>query len=339
MITSCLNNYIGVQGCGNTDSDSGLYLNDLAGIEIKKMDNLANDEQQNFMGLWASIQKRALRKFQRDVRMAFLTKYKLKGVTQSVNIGKIIDTTTLVTASNQYRGMIIELNDVDDEVVYSVLQAIHIQSLKFYATGVDTIDVKVIDLDTEEELFTSSVTTASGWNDLNVNEYFIARRVFVCITADVLDTVKLNIEEFELDNCYKCKAEIKGAVSTLGDVSDIEETPYNTYGLSVVMNVSCAWDTLVCNNKEIFSQALLYCLGIEFVVEWLQSSRINRWTLLDEAKAKWLLSYYTALYKGGTFEEVEYEGELLSTIMQFDVDSNDCCVDCAGLITFQDAYI
>lgn len=341
MITTCLDDYIGLQGCGNTTPDSGLYLNDLSGIDLKKIAGIANDEQQNYVGVWNDIQKRALRKFQTDVRVAFLQKYKLKGITQNVNLEQEIDTSTTYGAAAKYRGFLMELNEANDEIVYSVIQAIHIQDIKVYIpSGTPTFNVKVYDLDTGTELWSSSETaTGSGWHSVNVNEYFRVRRIFVCYDATSIDSVKLDIEDHELDNCYRCRAEIRGASSSTGTPTTLTEDVYNTFGLSAVVSVRCVWDTLVCNNKEIFAQSLLYRLAIEFVNEWINSDRINRYTLLDEAKAKRLLGYYTALYKGGMFEEVEYESELLTAIENFNLDEADCCIDCSGPITFQDSYI
>ena len=341
MITSCLLNYVGLQGCGSTVPASGRYLNDLSGISIEKADMIANDEQQNYVGVWNDIQKRALLRLQTDIKSAFLTKYKLKGVTRSVNLQEVIDTGSTTIAGTQYRGFKYELNDATDEIVYSVLQAIHIQSLKVYVSlGTPTFDVKVFDLDTGEELFTEEITvTTTGWQSIDVNTYFRSRRIFVCYDSTSITSVDLNIEDFNLDVCYKCQGMLKGANSEIATPTTLTEDVYNTYGLSAVMSVKCVWDTLVCNNKESFVSALLYALAIEFVLEWKMTDRVNRWSSIDLPKANWLFSYYSALYKGGVFEEIEYDSALLDAIETFDVDCADCCADCHGEITFQDSYI
>ncbi len=70
----CLKDYIGIQGCGapvplappgETLSDvfSGLYINQLPGVSLKSIEKLADEEQQNYLGVWADIQRRALLKF------------------------------------------------------------------------------------------------------------------------------------------------------------------------------------------------------------------------------------------------------------------------------------
>lgn len=340
MIPECLLDWIGLQGCGTTTPPSGVYLNELAGIDLKKVDKLANEEQQNYVGLWNDVQKRALRKFQKDVRNAFLDKFKLKGVSQTINFGKTIDTASTTASATQYRGTKIELNDPLDEVVYSVLQTINVQAIRVYVpSGTPTFDIKVFDLDTEQELYTESVTGVTGWNDIQINKHFLARRIFVCYDATSINSVSLDISDFNLDNCFKCKAQMKGGYSTIASPYEVTENIYETYGLSVISSIECVWDKLVCNNKDNFTQALLYLCAMEFVIEWKNSDRVNRYTMIDNEKADWLLGYYTALYKGGTFEEIEYDSELMSSVHQFNVDQSDCCVDCSGEITFQNAYI
>jgi len=115
----CLIDYIGLQGCSSTTPDSGLYINDLAGIQLKQINEIANEEQVNYTGVWADVQPRAIKKFALDVRKAMRQKYNIKGVTQSINVGKIIDTATTRAAANEYRGATIELNEETAELVYS----------------------------------------------------------------------------------------------------------------------------------------------------------------------------------------------------------------------------
>ena len=341
MITNCLLDYIGIQGCSTTTPPSNRFLNEMAGIEIRKKDEIASEEQQNYVGVWNDIQKRALKRFQMDIRTAFLKKYKLNGVTQSINIGQIIDETITYPSSAKYRGFKIELNDANDEIVYSVLQAINVQTLKlFVSSGTPTFDVKIFDLDTGAEIYTKEVVvTTAGWQSIEVNTYFRNRRIFVCYDTTSITSVDLDTEDHQMDNCFSCKAKVRGGSSEIATPTTVTEDVWNTFGLSGVFSVECVWDTLVCNNKEVFVLPLMYLLAIEFVTEWLHTSRINRWSLIDEPKAKWLLSYYSAMYKGGIFEDVEYDSALIDSIDQFNVDQMDCCVECSGDIRFANSFI
>jgi hypothetical protein len=341
MITNCLLDYVGITGCSPTAPPSDRYLNEMAGIELRKMDEIASEEQQNYIGVWNDIQKRALKRFQMDVRVAFLKKYKLKGVAQSINIGQIIDADETSPSAAKYRGFKIELNDANDEVVYSVLQAINVQTLKLYVkSGTPTFNVKVFDLDTGVEIYTKEVVVTSvGWQNIEVNTHFMSRRIFVCYDSTLIEAVDLDIKDHQIDNCFNCQAKVRGGSSDISTPTTVNEDVWNTFGLSGVFSVDCVWDTLVCNNKDSFVLPLMYLLAIEFVTEWLNTPRINEWSLISEDKAKWLLSYYSALYKGGVFEDVEYDSALMDSIDQFNVDEMDCCVECSGDIRFMNSYI
>jgi hypothetical protein len=65
----CLRGYIGIQGCGAPDPSaeerafSGLYINQLPGVNLEVIESIADDEQENFLGVWADVELRALKKF------------------------------------------------------------------------------------------------------------------------------------------------------------------------------------------------------------------------------------------------------------------------------------
>lgn len=64
----CLNGYIGIKGCGapavpEEDAFSGLYVNSLPGISTSIIDDIADDEQETFIGVWNDVKLRAMQKF------------------------------------------------------------------------------------------------------------------------------------------------------------------------------------------------------------------------------------------------------------------------------------
>jgi len=337
----CLNDYIGLQGCRTVVPDSGLFLNDLAGIQLKQVDEIADDEQVNYVGVWAKVQKRALKIFEKDLRVAFAKKFKIKGVTQSINIGKLIDTTTTKLASAEYRGLTIEQNQATDVIVNSNFQVVFIQTIRIYLPGVETFDLKIYDLDTEEELYTQSITTtAAGWEVININNYYLSsRRLFIAYDCTGINSVKLDLSDHSLDCFGKCSSRVRGAYAGTGDPTDITVDTDNAHGLSVTFSTQCKYDVAVCNNKHLFAQAFLYLLGSEMLLEQIYSSRTNRWTMLDNKQAKALRTYYKAMYKGGIIEEERFDSELAGAVSLIDLDQYDCCIDCSGSITFQDPYI
>lgn len=68
----CLENYIGISGCGVPEQDpenfSGLTINQLPGISVKVIEDIADEEQETFLGVWSDIQLRAMQKFDLAVK-------------------------------------------------------------------------------------------------------------------------------------------------------------------------------------------------------------------------------------------------------------------------------
>jgi hypothetical protein len=65
----CLENYIGIKGCGapapptGEGAFSGLYVNALPGINTAMIDDIADEEQETFLGVWEDVKIRVLQKF------------------------------------------------------------------------------------------------------------------------------------------------------------------------------------------------------------------------------------------------------------------------------------
>lgn len=75
----CLKGYIGISGCGapaspavpnplpagKTAEDyfSGLYINQLPGVNLEVIESIADDEQETYLGVWADVETRSLKKF------------------------------------------------------------------------------------------------------------------------------------------------------------------------------------------------------------------------------------------------------------------------------------
>src|SRR4051812_19751040 len=88
----CLQNHIGMRGCGIDTPNSAAYVNELPGISLKTIDNIADSEQLNFNGVWANIQARALRKFDTDVQNYLGKRHKLNSPIETINMGLEVNT-------------------------------------------------------------------------------------------------------------------------------------------------------------------------------------------------------------------------------------------------------
>jgi hypothetical protein len=321
---NCLSNYIGLRGCGNTTSLSGLYINDLPGISLKQIVSLTNEEEATYLDMWNMIQRRSESRFSLDVREAMTKHYKLNSLMQGINLGNIIDGT--IPAPAEKIGFTLELIESSDyEYVPSPFASIHIQQLNFYANGNANSQVfSINDISTGASLWSKSVNLVNGWNTIEVNQTFHNNYnvnswrigAFYLVTGDLGNPVSMDVPlEHSIPNC--CDIRIRGAYSDDGFSDPTLTYTSNTYGLSAIFSVVCNWDALVCQNKSIFSRAYWYLLGIEMLTEQLYSSKINQYTTTNLQRAKELREEY----------QVEYMKSLEQISGGFKL-SCDCCIEC-----------
>lgn len=324
---NCLQDYIGLRGCGSTTPGSGLYINDLPGISLKQIVSLTNEEEATYLDLWAMIQRRAQQRFSLDVREAMGKSYKLKSLTNAVNMGQVLaDGTT--TSLLDYVGFTIELTPYQNyEYVPSPLNAIQVQELNFFATGNETsANFTIYDIDTNTILFDKQVNLTGGWANIQVNQTFVAQRI-ACVYFNTSDMPNFRNIDLPLDHTVSscCNVQVRGIES--GNTTFTQDAIYTstTYGLSGIFNVVCTWDNLICNNKNIFARPYWYLTGIELLTEQLYSSKLNQFTTVNLQRAKELREEY----------QVEYMKSLEQVAGGFNLDC-DCCLECAGSVQLRE---
>lgn len=341
---NCLIDYIGLQDCDGATSLSGMYINQLPGVELKMIDYIANEEQVNYSGVWSDVQQRAKERFRNDVISEFGKRYKIKTIYNSIDLEKIVDTTLTTAMAAEYRGFSIELNEANDDYVRTNLQVIHIQTLFLYLQANGNTSIKFYDLDTNQLLLTKTVTGVAGWNTINVFTSFDTKRLFVGYDSTAINSVTKDVSDIDnldfIDGSYLywdgCGCNnaymFNGAKATTASPYSITKG-IDSFGLSGIWSIRCQYDNIVCNNLEAFKGAWLYCLGAELMKERIYSSRLNEFTVFDKNKAKDLLKLFEAMYRGGVVDDVNYTGELFNTINSINLSSVDCCLECVAPFT------
>ena len=328
----CLRDYIGLRGCSTTAPPSGYYINDLPSISLKMFVSLTDEDSATFLALWNMIQQRSELRFSTDVRAAMASRYKVSSILQGGNIGRVIEGTATAPDGNAFKGFTIELTEaVDFAYIPSPLATIHVQTLSFYCDVADTTEVvecAIWDTNTGEKLFTTNVTLATGWNVIQVNESLIGSNntgvwnVFCGINATSLSTYTLDVPlNSTVVSC--CKARIMGAYTdqTSDIVKDDLTATNSCFGLSGIYTVKCLWDAMVCQNKNLFTRAYWYCLGVELLTEQIYSTNLNSYTTINLQRAKELREEYI----------VEYNKSLEQTADNMHL-ACDCCVECSGSV-------
>lgn len=328
----CLTDYIGIRWCGGTSSPpSSLYVNDLPGISLKQINSITDEENATFLSLWNNIQDRAERRFSLDVREAMSAKYQLKSLAQGVNLGNLLvdgSTVAMPSVSN----INLELNTVSNpDFTPSPLLQINIQNINYYCAEANdvgaNININIINSESSEILYSFSTTIRNEyWNAYEINKSFIATnsspqplklKLQISSSGSLLTSLVQLPNDIQNTQC--CGVRARGSSSLPEDFS-------YTYGLSATFNVTCSWDGLICQNKNLFSRAFWYLCGIEFLTELIYSSVLTSWTTINLQKAKDLRAEY----------EVEYQKSLSQVASGMNLDC-DCCLDCSGGVQIRTA--
>ena len=85
----------------------------------------------------------------------------------------------------------------------------------------------------------------------------------------------------------------------------------------------CEPESIACANKELFIDAMMYCEGVEYMIERLYSSRRNSYTTVDKEQAKELKDFY----------QVEYEKSMEYAVSNIPKETIENCFDCTGKIS------
>lgn len=331
-MSNCLTDLIGIYGCDAPSSVSGVYINQLPGINLESIESVADDEQETYLGVWNDVQERGIRKFKNRLQTELSNRYRLKSLRSTLDLGSIIDTTQTTAPTGQYRGFSYQLK-LKNQFRRSNFQALNVQKLRLYLPIAVNTTVKIVNMDTAEVLWTKAVVGTQGWNTIQVNEQFTAERIFFGYDDAGITSVSLPINDSNSDwfntmyySLYGygcCTALLQGAITqdkaVFGTETEVLVTNSNdTLGLSAVFSLVCTFDFLICNNKQLFTTAVWYLLGAEIALEVQYSNRLNRYTTIDKDKAVELEKYCMS----------EFNNELSIVLDGIQISTMDCCIEC-----------
>lgn len=330
----CLDNYIGLRGCGSTTPPSGLYVNDLPGMSLENLVTLTNTDEPTYSDIWNMVQTRAQQRFGLDVRQEMGKHYKLNTLMQGINVGNDVGSLA-ASVPGGYVGFTIELIDENYEFVPSPFASIHVQQIKFYCdSDVNGITFQILDLDATTYTggavrWSSTVDIFEGENVIEVNQTF--HNLYISPSwrlAVVVSTTNLAGLVYDMNLPYNrsmmscCDVRVQG-ISNDGAGNLFGN---NTYGVSGIFSIVCNWNAMICQNKTLFSRAYWYLLGIEVLTEQLYSSKLNQFTTVNLQRLNDLRAEY----------QVEYNKSLEQAASGLKL-SCDCCIECNESVQLREA--
>lgn len=301
----CLKDYIGIRHCSQEEPESGLYVNNLAGMSTELADKIANSEQVNFLGVWNDVQTVAHQRLEQDFQM-YLNQYMGTGFNKT-----IYQTQRLTKPRNYevleplsvYRGVYVYL-PVSRFVKFD-LKSIQmfikdVQGGAFDGGFDDGFDIdssnlnaqlKIYDLQDEKLVHTIDVVLEQGLNTFDVNLQFDlgtdAIELFICIDTTKITTIKTHenlYNWYDGDCAYGNWGSVFSPATMPLAASPVYENIGFTgigQGIAIDAQVTCSIEQFLCENKKYLKTPLLYLLGSEMLTQKISSnigSRVNWFT-------------------------------------------------------------
>lgn len=311
---SCLSNYIGIRGfCVDGTPDSELFVNDLPGINLQMIANLANEEQQSFSGVWDEIRRRSIAMMEADT-LTRMQRYFSSNILLSNQLsGRFrTDYADFMEAAGDFRrGTLIE-NCLSKNTEF------FINSLDVYFDTAHSGTFTIYDTNDGSVLDTVDYTAVVGINTFQISkEYFIfgqRKRIFISYDANNSGT-----QETKVSTCFcgdSGQAHIRGAQVAVGTAVLKENLTLdgNTHGMVLNFNVQCSISNLICSMKELLKFSLWYKMGEQLMLERQTSDRINFYTMANPERVQELKELYTERYENSmddTLNNLEPQGDEL----------------------------
>lgn len=284
---SCLDNLVGVRGCG-TDSEE-FFVNDLTGIKIPDFDKAISPEHSNASAALTDIISFATKYVDRTIYNYFSSKYQLKTLIENDTLGYYYDNKEEVAAQATYlTGYEVRIDSIPYLKYF-------IQGLRLFVNTSGIVPVYIYDLSQGKLLHTINVTAVAGEivsvDDLDLSFLTKRQRLNLFIgyastfasykTAYLSPYTGLRSGEtcenvfcgkYRNGYIYYRSAKILSASAKIA--SNVESNTTGS-GLSINYSLQCSFTEVMCNARNMFALPILYKAGELIMKELKHSKRLT----------------------------------------------------------------
>lgn len=311
----CFIDYVGLEYCSSEEPVSEFYINQMPGISVKALDNIANAEKKNFRKVWNDIQARAVRLFKHEV---------LNAISDRVKVSLSYSTDRFGQFPNEYIPIDDSGNFVGLRIYGNLYQFFNLSLFEFDFYSVSAVAgarFYLYDVNQSKQIKEITVDLTEGFNSIPLNFEFSEPRyqtstLFLYYDADLIQTVTSlgNYPESSFDDrrVYVTGARVNGKGSV--NINTVVSSGGSS-GMSLRYAIDCSLDAYICTIRNQFLMPFVYLLCAEFIKEKLHSDRLNRYTsdmTLEEGSA--LITDY----------ELKFRNQLDTLIYNIKMPSNQC---------------
>jgi len=284
---SCLDNLVGVRGCGSTAKE--FYVNDLTGINIPDFDKAINIEHKNASAALQDIVSFATKYVDRTISNGLGTKYQLKSFIENNVLGYYYEDKELIPAQATY------LTGYEIKIDSTPYLNLFLQGVNLFVDHTGDVPIYVYDLIQGKLLDTITISAVAGeivsLGDLDLSYPTNKQRLHLFIgyastfesykTSYISPFVNMAINEDCNNNCsgtyrngYIYFRAAKILASQPKTNAYLEGNNYGS-GLSVNYSLQCSFTEVLCNARNMLAMPILYKAGELIMKELKHSKRLT----------------------------------------------------------------
>ena len=303
-MANCFDNFIGIRCVSQTTPKSGLYIDDLEGINIRRAADMADSGFSSGVQLLESKINFATQLILDDMARYAMPHFRMNSLVDELKVGEWENAWN--TPAPFDRGVRIQTRD-------SRMLRVRVQSVKIkiqqplYSGNVDIFDGLAI---------TSFMFTTDQLGDAEIFPNYLSQtnEIFVTMDNTVIDTNKTKVKG-------GCNCSTKKSEFLIGNGWTGTTTAQTSFGLIVGAAAECSVDEIGCVIAQKLRFPILYRAGIEIAKEALTTDRLNSVTLLDSDTWNFCLENWTKEFDMQMKTAIQQLPELFSRM-------DDICVIC-----------
>jgi hypothetical protein len=291
-MNTCLNNLVGIKSlCTSTSPQPLFYLDDIEGMTIDRLSQLATARDGSGAALFTSLKDSAIRLMLADIDSVIPSNYRIKPELASI-CSSCTFSGFFSNATAQGTGIIVK------NMSNSRFTSLIIDSLKVKVSTTGTFTL-VINAGTDTKQITQDFIDGEELTLTNIGFETQEKQVNIYFTDP---TVKMNAVTCPTGSTCGCGGAPKTLATDIivaGYVNGLESA--TQYGLLPCVKIRCSYDGIICDlvqsSPRLFGLALLYLIASKAFEENVMSQRVNRTASFGQDEKQSMSDYYSGLYR------------------------------------------
>lgn len=306
MATNCFENFIGIKCVSTSAPKSGLYIDDLEGINLRFAADVADSGFTSGINLIQSKISFATQLVLDEIAKFASPYFRINSLIDELKVGDWATPLTYLTPSAVDRG--IRITTRESRMLRIRVQSVQIRIQQTAFTGNIEINDGIF---VQQYPFT---TDANGFAEIFPD--YLSDTAEIYVTTDNTSINPVNTKVKSSCNCSTAKSRFLSGNGWNGN-----STSSSSFGLVVQAVAECSSDEIACLLAQKIRFPVLYKSGIEIVKEAITTDRLNSVTLLDSDKCEFMLNEFEKQYQSHFDTAVKSLPSLFSRM-------DDICVVC-----------